>query len=555
MRRTLLPTALLLALCGTVLANGVPIDVLDVPVDPTLNGSADPGEWTQVNTLALGNSYTDAPGATPQGTLLFQKKSNWVATSCAGNMQMYAGPTFFLAHHYTGTGLAPYNRALVNEFADYAYLTIRYPNANVVELWIFGGFAANSPICPAVNDVDDPDDGAWVANAFGLTGNLLGVSPRVPGGGMGTNVFDDRGFLVRLNGNPASDRQWLPGMPQPGDPAWNWDDFFGIFARAGFNGSFGGPSSEVYEVAFHQAALNFPAPSNSTRWEIAWFQAPVGTLPLATPLYEVHFGPGGNIPSFPSAWLLLLAGALGLGGFLAFRRTGRGSVAAVLVLALLALPACGGSSGGGGPPKGPPAFVVPAAVLPNGIVNANYPVIGGPVTLDVGIAGGTAPFFFALAGGTLPPGLVIQPNGNLVGVPNTAGIFNFQYTVTDSAPVPLVVGTRTSLTIQPNPGLPPQVPVALQFLSADLQGTGNTITGQATQDVIGVVRVTGGDPSLPYVFDDAALLPNLPAPFTISPSGIIRGTPPLQIPLTVVSIRVTNGLNVLDFNVNIQINP
>ena len=50
---------------------------------------------------------------------------------------------------------------------------------------------------------------------------------------------DDGGFLVRLNYDPSTDRRWVPGDPEPGDPGWSFANFYGVFAKAGFNSSAG----------------------------------------------------------------------------------------------------------------------------------------------------------------------------------------------------------------------------------------------------------------------------------------------------------------------------
>ena len=82
------------------------------------------------------------------------------------------------------------------------------------------------------------------------------------------NYFTDIGFIVRLNNDPNTDRQWFPGDPEPGDPNWIWEDYYGFFGKFGFNESsrdLGVPwtinyetimghtsdSNEVYEFALH----------------------------------------------------------------------------------------------------------------------------------------------------------------------------------------------------------------------------------------------------------------------------------------------------------------
>jgi hypothetical protein len=47
--------------------------------------------------------------------------------------------------------------------------------------------------------------------------------------------------------------------------------------------------------------------------------------------------------------------------------------------------------------------------------------------------GGTAPYTYSLAGGSLPPGLMLNSNGTISGMPNTPGAYPFDVLVTDSA--------------------------------------------------------------------------------------------------------------------------
>lgn len=47
--------------------------------------------------------------------------------------------------------------------------------------------------------------------------------------------------------------------------------------------------------------------------------------------------------------------------------------------------------------------------------------------------GGVPPYTFAVGAGALPAGLVLEPTGNLHGIPTAEGPFDFTVTVTDSA--------------------------------------------------------------------------------------------------------------------------
>lgn len=92
----------------------------------------------------------------------------------------------------------------------------------------------------------------------------LGSSPLIDANG---DLFDDGGFLVRLNDDPNTDRQWKPGDPEPGDAGWNFADYYGVFARGGFNTSANDiglssvtDSREIYEwsITMDQIAGGIP---------------------------------------------------------------------------------------------------------------------------------------------------------------------------------------------------------------------------------------------------------------------------------------------------------
>ncbi|NUQ53389.1 MAG: hypothetical protein HUU19_11925 [Phycisphaerales bacterium] len=183
-------------------------------VNPVLDGRAAPpvGEWDRADYVL--NRQGD-------GTFRAQWQRNWTATSSSLNQVQYPGVTLFDMHDLWGY--------LTSDTADYN--TFEYTlGATSVRGWVFA------------ND-DEPDDSSWIGNSE-----------------LGYASVDDRGFIVRLNGNSATDFHWLPGMPEPGDPLWNWDNSYGFFGRAGFNNSTfmeglplngGGPAGEVYEVALY----------------------------------------------------------------------------------------------------------------------------------------------------------------------------------------------------------------------------------------------------------------------------------------------------------------
>jgi uncharacterized protein (TIGR03437 family) len=65
---------------------------------------------------------------------------------------------------------------------------------------------------------------------------------------------------------------------------------------------------------------------------------------------------------------------------------------------------------------------------PNGISSVEFP------TQTFSASGGVPPYQFSVTGGTLPPGMVLNPNGNLTGTPTSPGKYSFTISVTDSAP-------------------------------------------------------------------------------------------------------------------------
>lgn len=202
------------ALCASTAAQQVNWWPMQSGANPVMDGQAAPpqGEWTAAN--ASLNLQGD-------GTFRAQWQRDWIATSSSLNQLQYLGVTLFDMHDLWGYA--------TSDTADYN--TFEYTLGNTtVRGWVF----ANG---------DQLDDSSWIGNSQ-----------------LGYNSVDDRGFIVRLNNNSATDFHWLPGMPEPGDPLWNWDNSYGFFGWAGFNNSTftqnlplngGGPPGEVYEVALY----------------------------------------------------------------------------------------------------------------------------------------------------------------------------------------------------------------------------------------------------------------------------------------------------------------
>ena len=144
------------------------------------------------------------PSIWGRGTLYFQHTHDWAPP---GKPISYPGTTTFFTYHdiWAFTNL---------DLFDLNYLEFNYGGTKI-EIWVF---------LPG----DMPDDSAWLP----LTG--LGNTSLKDAAG---NINDDGGFIVRLNGDPSTDKQWRPGDPEPGDPGWNFANYYGAFARGAFNNS------------------------------------------------------------------------------------------------------------------------------------------------------------------------------------------------------------------------------------------------------------------------------------------------------------------------------
>lgn len=180
--------------------------------DPVVDGT-----FTTSLEYAAANKVADDLGV---GYFYKEHRVNW-----AVNGITYANTlTLFDNHHFEDPGYA--------QLDDYDMNSWSYKWGNTeVQAWVF---------LPG----DNPADG----DHYWLDMSEVG-SANYPAG------FDDNGgFLVRLNGDPSTDKIWKPGDPRPGDPTWKFEDYYGVFAYGGFNDSgdtqgytsLGGPR-EMYE--------------------------------------------------------------------------------------------------------------------------------------------------------------------------------------------------------------------------------------------------------------------------------------------------------------------
>lgn len=199
-----------------ILHGGVQAQIPDTPTHPRLDGKfTSPQEWANAHTQVVISPEKSA------GTWYYQKKKEWKATSSTKHTAAMKGTTFFVMHDIWS--------AMTSDDADYNTFDLTLWDNSTITLWIFAG-------------EDEPNDATWISNS-----------------GINKDSIDDRGFLVRKNHDPSTDRQWLPGDPEPGDPNWNGENYHHIFAGSGFNDTGrkvqkdqtnnASGANEIYEVA------------------------------------------------------------------------------------------------------------------------------------------------------------------------------------------------------------------------------------------------------------------------------------------------------------------
>lgn len=139
--------------------------------------------------------------------------------------------------------------------------------------------------------------------------------------------------------------------------------------------------------------------------------------------------------------------------------------------------------------QGPAVTLAAPAALPDGVVSSPYP------SQVLTVSGGTGPYTFSASGSNQPPGLTLNSNGALSGMPVAAGNYTITVTATDS----LGATSTSTLAIAVKPFSPTLV-ISTGALSFSLIA-GNTVLpdSQAIQvqssDVTKILpyTVSGGD--------------------------------------------------------------
>lgn len=154
----------------------------------------------------------------------------------------------------------------------------------------------------------------------------------------------------------------------------------------------------------------------------------------------------------------------------------------------------------------PPAPIAPtitsACPLPNGTHGTSYHTVLS--------ATGTSPITWTLTAGTLPVGLALASAGSVSGVPGVAGVSSFTLTATNAGGS---VSQACSVTINAASGHSPHAP----SINNSCPLTSATVGSAYSQ----TFTSTNGFAPLSYSISSGAL----PAGLTLSPLGVLSGTP------------------------------
>jgi uncharacterized repeat protein (TIGR01451 family) len=148
----------------------------------------------------------------------------------------------------------------------------------------------------------------------------------------------------------------------------------------------------------------------------------------------------------------------------------------------------------------------PALTIVTGTPLAPPQNVGTPFALTFAAAGGVAPYAWSVAGGTLPPGLALQSNGLLSGVPTSVGSFAFTIEVIDALNVTATRSYSLDVVVAPLVIVTP-APLAPPI----------GVSGPFSV----VLQADGGLPPYTWSLSSGALPPGL----TLGADGRIAGTP------------------------------
>ena len=219
------------------------------------------------------------------------------------------------------------------------------------------------------------------------------------------------------------------------------------------------------------------------------FSVIAGTLPAG-----VTLTPGGLLSGTPTA-----AGS----STVTIQATdGNGCPGAVTYVIVIAPAAC-------------PVIAIAPTTIPPGRV-------GVAASLQLTASGGIGPYVFTVATGSLPAGVTLSSTGLLSGTPTNLGSSTVTIRVTDANNCPAII----SYTVVIAPAACPLITLAPPTLPA----------GQIGVPYSQQITASGGSGSYTFTILSGAL----PLGLTLSPSGLVSGTPTTQSTSTVV-IQGTDG--------------
>jgi Putative Ig domain len=236
----------------------------------------------------------------------------------------------------------------------------------------------------------------------------------------------------------------------------------------------GGSFTFVAEVTDSEAAAQISSASESITVGVSGLVVTTGsTLPTATSgaPYSVKLGAAGGVT--PYQWSLA-SGSLPAGlklkstGVISGTTTATGLDSFTVQVTDSEAPAVSAT-------ESVSLYVVTPLVVPGGLPGA---LADEPYDTSLQPAGGLGPYSYAMTAGSLPPGLALQPDGEITGQASTDGTSAFTVSVTDSENPPATVTQAESITVTGG------ISSAPGLYWAD--GAGNIVT----------VPVTGGAPTV-----------------------------------------------------------